>query len=337
MPLCFLGIYRALQKNILLIYATKYAPVSKTIGEAVGGDSLETGIILKIDQGAAAHRSAQKNEDPKELKKATTARGPRHEDFKALLARASEAPAQGSARNEFGARLRDGRVQVGEQAEASLRTRAEREAGQGRQEQRLERRELAGHVSRVGREARDGEGAQKARQIGATIESQTQQKMEQKGVAAEVDTKMEQTGAPAQRAATPQKPAVAEARAPDSSPLVSGLQAGGVAQPVGGAEGAKAGASDTAQRHAEVAKIARELVDKAQLGTDTAGRQIMMLELQVPGRGQIRVRLRRRGDGFELRMRPQNQELARDLRQERYQFRQAAAGRGVTFSSIEIV
>src|SRR5690554_23380 len=294
------------------------------------------GIILKIDQDAAAHRSAQKNEDEKDVKKAK-ALEPSHDNFKALLARKSGVTPQGSARGEFGAKLRDGRVQVGEQAEASLRTRAEREIGEGRQEQRMERRELAGHASRVGREAQQGEGAQKMRQIGATIETQTQQKMEQKGVAGEVDKKMELGGAPSQKAPGLQKPALAEGATPENTPGGSSADIGGIAPTTGRAEAAKAPASDTAQRHAEVAKIARELVDKAHLGTDTSGRQIMMLELEVPGRGQIRVRLRRRGDGFELRMRPQNPELARDLRQERHHFREAAAGRGVTFSSIEIV
>lgn len=91
------------------------------------------------------------------------------------------------------------------------------------------------------------------------------------------------------------------------------------------------------ERQAEVAKLAREIIDQAHLGHDRSGRQIMLLDLKLPGRGNIRVRLRRRGDSFEVRMRPESPALARLLRQEREVLRERAAESGVNFSSIEVV
>lgn len=112
---------------------------------------------------------------------------------------------------------------------------------------------------------------------------------------------------------------------------VSAGQAGESAK----AEGA--GEMQRSEMREQVAELARKLVEKAHVGQDAAGRRVMLLDLQVPGRGNVRVRLRRRGEGFEVRMRAENSDLARDLRRERETFRQTAAERGVQFSSIDIV
>jgi hypothetical protein len=109
------------------------------------------------------------------------------------------------------------------------------------------------------------------------------------------------------------------------------------AEPTGTSKAEAAAPSDRTEQRAQVAELARKLVDRAHVGQDASGRQIMLLDLEVPGRGNVRVRLRRRGEGFELRMRPENDEFARDLRHEREHFRQSAAEGGVDFSSIEIV
>lgn len=317
---------------------------------------------MKIEREKAAHRSARKNEDEKDVKQ-TKSTDPKKIDFKTLLARKTGASSQAKSpvkkRGEFGVKLRDGRVQVSEQAEASSRTRTERQVGEVREEQRIEQRHGKGHENRVGREAGDGERTQKSRQIGNVIDKQIQQKVSQKtegevsekkegrlsragqnlGSHKDGPNKMGLSGPAAQKVGASLSGVSAESA--ESAGMASSAEASGTAESVPHAElrseKAASRSSHRAEQREQVEKIARALVDKAHIGTDISGRQIVMMELEVPGRGQIRVRLRRRGEGFELRMRPQNQELARDLRQDRGHFRQAAAKRGVTFSSIEIV
>ncbi|MFB6350465.1 MAG: hypothetical protein ABEN55_19065, partial [Bradymonadaceae bacterium] len=98
--------------------------------------------------------------------------------------------------------------------------------------------------------------------------------------------------------------------------------------------------STAARRTREVERIrdlARQIVDAVRVGTDRARRQVVMVDAEVPGRGQVRIRLRRDGESFETRMRADSEELARTLRRNEDTLRESAREDDVLFSSIDIV
>ena len=66
-------------------------------------------------------------------------------------------------------------------------------------------------------------------------------------------------------------------------------------------------------------------------------RKVMMLDITVPGRGKVRVRLRREGHGVSVRMRADGEGLRALLRGQRAGMLDAARERGVRFSQLEIV
>lgn len=85
-----------------------------------------------------------------------------------------------------------------------------------------------------------------------------------------------------------------------------------------------------------VRQIADEIVRAARVGRDAEGRDVLMLEVDLPGRGDLRVRLRRDGSGFETRFRTDDHRLARDLRENDDKLRESAARRGVELTDIEV-
>ena len=204
-------------------------------------------------------------------------------------------------RGEFGRELRDGRVQVEGDLEREARHDGRRDTSLRRGERRSDQRQL--------RQARGDIASER------TIERKAEVRGSQKGGPGGIGSSKDVQAAPADGMSAP-----AEASEVAGSDRAEGAQS----------------ARGTELRE-QVAELANKLVDKAHIGRDTAGRQIMLLDLQVPGRGGVRVRLRRRGQGFEVRMRADNEELARDLRHEREHFRQSAADRGVQFSSVDVV
>lgn len=119
------------------------------------------------------------------------------------------------------------------------------------------------------------------------------------------------------------------------------------ARGVGGVEGARAGgegqrveesgATADSAKAEEVRQLAEKLVEACQTGLDQQGRQVMMLDVQVPGRGGVRVRLRRQGDGVEVRLRADNEALGELLRARQGALRDGMAGRGVVMSRLEVV
>jgi hypothetical protein len=127
-----------------------------------------------------------------------------------------------------------------------------------------------------------------------------------------------------------------EAREGEALPVEGVVGAGAGA---GGAEAAPvkeaAPTADTA-RAEEVRRLAEQLVESCQTGLDQQGRQVMMLDMQVPGRGCVRVRLRRQGDGVEVRLRADNPALGELLRARSGELRDGMAGRGVAISRLEV-
>ncbi len=221
---------------------------------------------------------------------------------------------------EFGERLRDGRQQLGEQGERRARVDSERQTSRQYTEKRLDGKKNERHWQGV-----DKGHAKK------NTERKDQRSQPLGGQAGQKSAKSQSAGV-GRRGADNNGVQAAEAQADKLAGLAGDA---GVARGAGKAE--NAAPTQRSEMREQVAQLAQKLVEKAHVGQDAAGRRIMLLDLQVPGRGNVRVRLRRRGDGFELRMRPENQELARDLRREREHFRESAAQSGVEFSSIEIV
>lgn len=243
-----------------------------------------------------------------------------------------QAPAKlpGKQMDGFGKRLKGGELQLGQQLQKNERLGTERHVARNHDEARLEHRHRNKHHKKVQSEHTDKyQRGQNHR--GQNHRGQDAVSTKSRRGAGGVGLKQ---GSPGPKTARDVARAAQDASA-------SSLQVGAGELGAGEAKGAAKAEGktpvDQSKLRAEVAELAKQLVDRAHVGRDASGRQIMLLDLQVPGRGNVRVRLRRRGDGFELRMRPENEELARDLRREREHFRQSAAEGGVDFTSIEIV
>ncbi len=211
---------------------------------------------------------------------------------------------------EFGARTHDGRVQLGQQQAQDTRLHGELHTESEQHDKLVEHRHHQRHEHRV-----RGEHAQRS---DARPELGQPAKTSRSGAEGVRGDDMRRKGV--------ESAAAAASRAPVDAARAAGAQKADASAP-----------ADRAELRAKVAELADKLVEKAQVGTDAAGRQIMLLDVEVPGRGKVHIRLRKRGGGFELRMRPENEEFARDLRHEREHFRQSAAEHGVDFSSIDIV
>ncbi len=297
--------------------------------------SLATGTV-KIQNDKTDHverpdepaekKSSKKSEEKKDFKKLLEGKkdgkGQKQADktpadkkpAKAL--KGAKQPAQQAPKRAdgFNKRLKGGELQLGQQLEQKSRLGSERNVARHQNEARLEHRHQKKHHRQVHTEhthkSRRGQDAP----IGASA-SGSRHEGKDAGIGASASSSRHE-GKDALAPNHVAKSAVgakATAKAEGKAPV------------------------EQSKLRAEVAELARKLVERAHVGRDASGRQIMLLDLQVPGRGNVRVRLRRRGEGFELRMRPENEDFARDLRREREHFRQSAAENGVEFTSIEIV
>lgn len=88
---------------------------------------------------------------------------------------------------------------------------------------------------------------------------------------------------------------------------------------------------------AELGEIVEAMVKAAQVGEDAQGRKVMFLELDVPGRGTLRVRLLKEHDGYAVRMRASDEGLARELLSAQSEMVRGAGARGVRFNAVEVV
>ncbi len=88
---------------------------------------------------------------------------------------------------------------------------------------------------------------------------------------------------------------------------------------------------------AEMAQLANKIVQAFYVGQDARAKKIVMMDVNVPGRGSVRVRLSKTGDSVDVRMRADNEDLAKLLRSHREDLRQSGASKGVNFANIEVV
>lgn len=89
-------------------------------------------------------------------------------------------------------------------------------------------------------------------------------------------------------------------------------------------------------RHEVVERLIETMVVDGKLGEDASGRKVMMMDIQCPGRGNVRVRLWKKDEGIELRIRADNPELKSLIMMGRSELQASAKERGVVFSKIEV-
>lgn len=87
----------------------------------------------------------------------------------------------------------------------------------------------------------------------------------------------------------------------------------------------------------QIAQMAEQLVKACSVGEDKIARKVMMLDVEVPGKGQMRVRLTRDGDGINVRLRANNDSTRSWLKAHQGRLRDEAASQGVVFKHIEVV
>jgi hypothetical protein len=116
-----------------------------------------------------------------------------------------------------------------------------------------------------------------------------------------------------------------------------GAQVAGAGEVRSGEQVKEAAPSADTARAEEVRQLAERLVEACETGIDQQGRQVMMLDVQVPGRGGVRVRLRKQGDGVEVRLRADNAALGELLRARQGTLRDGMSERGITLSRLEVV
>ncbi len=108
--------------------------------------------------------------------------------------------------------------------------------------------------------------------------------------------------------------------------------------------GSRAGGAGEAQqmeayraKNPAMEEVARQIVNAVRVGEDHQARRVMFLDVTVPGRGDVRIRLRQDGGGMEVRMRADNDALARTLQEGVGDLRRQGAQKGVQFTSIRVV
>jgi hypothetical protein len=97
------------------------------------------------------------------------------------------------------------------------------------------------------------------------------------------------------------------------------------------------GASRTSADVETIRRLAAEVAKSVKVGVDRAKRQVVLMDVEVPGRGTVHVRLRRQGERFDVRLRADDHGLARMLRRHRDDLRQAGDDAGVSFGELRVV
>lgn len=109
-----------------------------------------------------------------------------------------------------------------------------------------------------------------------------------------------------------------------------------VRERVGGTEGP--GYAEASRRsEPAMTEVARQIVNAVRVGEDGQARRVVFLDVTVPGQGDVRIRLRRDGSGMEVRMRADNDALARTLQEGVGQLREKGREKDIQFTSIQVV
>lgn len=87
----------------------------------------------------------------------------------------------------------------------------------------------------------------------------------------------------------------------------------------------------------ELQKLISKMVEKIQVGEDARKRKTIIMQVEVPGRGQVNVRLRKDGDSYDLRLRAKDPSFAHALKSEQGELRRMGAEKGLRFTRIDVV
>lgn len=93
--------------------------------------------------------------------------------------------------------------------------------------------------------------------------------------------------------------------------------------------------SSTTDRQA-VAQLVDKLVRSCQLGQDQKARRVMLMEVEIPGRGNVHVRLQQQSQGLEVRFRARDEPTAQLLRAHQGQLEEGMRQRGVAVSRVSV-
>ncbi len=88
--------------------------------------------------------------------------------------------------------------------------------------------------------------------------------------------------------------------------------------------------------HEVVENLMTQMVEDGQLTQDEDGRRVMLMRLNVPGRGDVRVRMWHKPEGLDLKLKATDASTERLLRTNADQLRQGLADRGVRLSKLEV-
>jgi ribosome-binding protein aMBF1 (putative translation factor) len=73
------------------------------------------------------------------------------------------------------------------------------------------------------------------------------------------------------------------------------------------------------------------------VGADIDGKKVVMLNVECPGRGSVRIRLRKEESGVSVRVRADNDELTALLETHQDQLRDAMSKKGLSLANLEVV
>ena len=104
--------------------------------------------------------------------------------------------------------------------------------------------------------------------------------------------------------------------------------------------GARAASHSAAAQSSDppMTQVSQAIVEAVRVGHDAEKRQVVFVDVTVPGRGDVRIRLRRDGGGgMQVRMRADNDALARTLQRGVGELREEGKRNDIQFTSIRVV
>ncbi|GEM_PF-6749701 len=128
-------------------------------------------------------------------------------------------------------------------------------------------------------------------------------------------------------------------RGADAEPVQGppGIREGVSPSPPARVETSQAAASSRGAENLEtIRRLAGEVAKSLKVGVDAAKRQVVLMDVEIPGRGTVHIRLRRQGAKFDARFRADDHGLARMLRRHREDLRQAGDDAGVQFGELRV-
>ena len=257
---------------------------------------------MKVGDGQQNQRAD--NEDRKEKKRREETRREKERDFSKLLDRRQKGGNAGRCGDERTRRLREGRVQKREREREGRRS--EQRDGKRKTESRHDEQ----RTRRGGDKTKESENKRTDGEREASVRDES-----------------------------------SNGRDDGASVAVTGRNAGGEGS---GREieavrerieesGRASVVEESSRRNEAIDEVARRIVDAIRVGEDDQRRQVVFLDVTVPGRGEVRIRLRRDGGGMEVRMRADNDSLARSLQEGADDLHEKGRDEGIEFTSIRVV